>query len=176
MLMKFLPNDYVKSIFEITPQFLKERNVEGIITDLDNTLVEWDRPLATPELTEWFKTMKENGIQMVIVSNNSEKRVQAFADPLNIPYIYKAQKPIGRAFRKALDMLKLPKEKVVVIGDQLLTDILGGNRSGFHTILVVPVTQTDGLGTRINRKIERQILKWFNKKGLLQWEGITRGK
>ena len=175
MLKQFLPMDYVPSIFHITPEYLKEKNVKGIITDLDNTLVEWDRPEATPEITEWFKKMKDHGIHIVIVSNNSEKRVQRFADPLGIPYIFKARKPIRKSFRKALSLLDLKQEQVVVIGDQLLTDIFGGNRSGFHTILVVPVTQTDGLATRFNRSLERKILRYFERKGLMNWGDSTNG-
>ena len=66
--------------------------------------------------------------------------------------------------------MNLKKEETVVIGDQLLTDILGGNRSGFHTILVVPVAQNDGMATKFNRLVERRIMNWFRKKGLLQWE------
>lgn len=176
MLKRFLPNEYVNSIFEITPAFLKEKNIKGIITDLDNTLVEWDRPLATPELTAWFKEMRESGIQIVILSNNNEKRVHKFAEPLGIPYIYKARKPLGKAFQKALRTMNLPQEETVMIGDQLLTDIFGGNRAGFYTILVVPVAQTDGFATKFNRMVERKILNWFNKKGLLQWEGTKVGK
>lgn len=176
MLERFLPDEYVKSIFEITPQFLMERNIRGIITDLDNTLVEWDRPLATPELTAWFKEMRNNGIQIVILSNNNEKRVHQFAKPLGIPYVYKARKPLKKAFHKAVSIMGLPKEETVMIGDQLLTDIFGGNLSKLNTILVVPVTQTDGLATRFNRMIERKILAMLNKKGLLQWEGINSGK
>lgn len=176
MLKRFLPNEYVNSIFEITPAFLKEKNIKGIITDLDNTLVEWDRPLATPELTAWFKEMRESGIQIVILSNNNEKRVHKFAEPLGIPYFYKARKPLGKAFQKALHTMNLPQEETVMIGDQLLTDIFGGNRAGFYTILVVPVAQTDGFATKFNRMVERKILNWFNKKGLLQWEGTKVGK
>jgi uncharacterized protein len=176
MLRIFLPNDYVKSVYDITPEFLMERNIKGIITDLDNTLVEWDRPLATPELIHWFKQMQDVGIQIVIVSNNNEKRVHEFASPINIPFVYKAQKPLGKSYKKALSILNLQKEETVVVGDQLLTDILGGNKSGFHTILVVPVVQTDSRVTRFNRMIERRILKSFNKKGLLNWEGDTSGK
>lgn len=66
--------------------------------------------------------------------------------------------------------MNVKKDETVVIGDQLLTDILGGNLGGFHTILVVPVAQTDGLATKFNRLVERQILNWFRKKGMLQWE------
>ena len=176
MLRKFLPNDYVKNVFEITPEFLKERNIKGIITDLDNTFVKWDRPLATQELVDWFSLLRNHGIKVVIVSNNNEKRVNKFSQPLNIPYIYKARKPRKKAYLKALQMLNLPKEQVIVVGDQLLTDVLGGNNAGFHTVLVVPVTNTDGMVTKFNRLIERRILKWFNKKGLLEWEVQKGGK
>ncbi|CAM3931796.1 YqeG family HAD IIIA-type phosphatase [Mesobacillus thioparans] len=170
MLKHFLPDQHVKSIFEIDPDSLKEKGVKGIITDLDNTLVEWDRPTATPKLIEWFDNMRRNEILITIVSNNNEKRVRSFSDPLQIPFIFQARKPMTRAFNKALKQMGLRKEETVVIGDQLLTDVLGGNRSGFHTILVVPVAQTDGFVTRFNRKVERRILNWFRKQGKLNWE------
>ncbi|WP_226526375.1 YqeG family HAD IIIA-type phosphatase [Metabacillus niabensis] len=170
MLQLFLPGDYVKSIFHISPMKLKESGIKGIITDLDNTLVEWDRPDATPQLIEWFKEVKELDIKITIVSNNNELRVKAFSEPHNIPFIYKARKPMGRAFLKAVKDMNLKKEEVVVIGDQLLTDVLGGNRNGFQTILVVPVASTDGFFTRINRRIERKIMANLKRKGLIQWE------
>lgn len=170
MLKHFLPDQHVKSIFDIQPENLIEKGVKGIITDLDNTLVEWDRPNATPKLIEWFDNMRKHEILVTIVSNNNENRVKAFSDPLHIPFIFQARKPMGRAFQKALNQMGLRKDETVVIGDQLLTDVLGGNRNGFHTILVVPVAQTDGFVTRFNRKVERRILNWFRKKGMLNWE------
>ncbi|WP_110111414.1 YqeG family HAD IIIA-type phosphatase [Bacillus sp. CGMCC 1.16541] len=170
MLNFFLPNEHVKSIFHITPAMLKERGIKGIITDLDNTLVEWDRPEATPELIEWFKTMKESDITVTIVSNNVEKRVRVFSDPIGIPFVYKAKKPMRRAFRRAIKDMKLQQDEVVVIGDQLLTDVLGGNRLGLYTILVVPVAQTDGFITKFNRRMERRILSWMKRKGMINWE------
>lgn len=170
MLKHFLPNEHVKSILDIKPEDLKEKGIKGIITDLDNTLVEWDRPNATPQLIKWFDQMKKHNILVTIVSNNKEARVKAFSDPLQIPFIFRAKKPLGPAFNKALSQMGIKKEETVVIGDQLLTDVLGGNRSGFHTILVVPVAQTDGLATKFNRFVERRILNWFRKKGMLQWE------
>lgn len=170
MLKHFLPNEHVKSILDIKPEELKARGIKGIITDLDNTLVEWDRPSATPQLIKWFEEIKRNNILVTIVSNNNEERVKAFSDPLHVPFIFRARKPLIPAFNKALSQMGIQKEEAVVIGDQLLTDVLGGNRSGFHTILVVPVAQTDGLATKFNRFVERRILNWFRKKGMLQWE------
>lgn len=170
MLNLFLPTEHVKNVFEISPEQLKKKGIKGIITDLDNTLVEWDRPHATPKLIEWFDEMRKNDILVTIVSNNNEQRVKSFSDPLGIPFIFQARKPMTRAFRKAVMRMGLKREETVVIGDQLLTDVFGGNRGGFHTILVVPVASTDGFFTRFNRQIERRILNFFRKKGMIDWE------
>lgn len=165
-----MPSEYVKSIYHIDPHTLKQRGVKGIITDLDNTLVEWDRPNATPKLIDWLNEMKNNDIKVVIVSNNDESRVKLFSEPLGIPFIHKARKPLGSAFRKAISDMGTNREETVIIGDQLLTDVLGGNRAGFYTILVVPVTQSDGFFTRFNRIVERKIMAALKRKGLIDWE------
>ena len=170
MYKKFLPSEFVKSVFDISPERLLEKGIRGIITDLDNTLVEWDRPEATPKLVNWLKSMKDAGIQITIVSNNNELRVKSFADPLGIPFIYKARKPMGKAFRKALHTMDVKREEVVVIGDQLLTDVVGGNRIKLHTILVLPVAKSDGFFTRFNRLVERRIFKELKRRGFVTWE------
>ncbi|WNB93449.1 YqeG family HAD IIIA-type phosphatase [Bacillus sp. NEB1478] len=170
MLKHFLPDEHVQNILDITPEMLVKRGVKGIVTDLDNTLVEWNRPEATPELIKWFKSIKEKGILITIVSNNTQQRVKSFSDPVEIPFIYSARKPMTKAFKRALRDMKLRNEQVVVIGDQLLTDVLGGNRLGLHTILVVPVASSDGVWTRFNRKLERIILSWMKRKGMIHWE------
>jgi HAD superfamily phosphatase (TIGR01668 family) len=170
VLKLFLPNEQVKSILEIEPERLAQKGIKAIITDLDNTLVAWDRPDATPELLDWFNKMRDAGIKVLIVSNNNQNRVSSFSTPLDLPYIFEARKPMGRAFRKAIKLMNVQKNETVVIGDQLLTDIFGGNRSGIHTILVIPIAATDGVWTRINRKIERRLMNFFRRKGMIQWE------
>ncbi|MFD2209241.1 YqeG family HAD IIIA-type phosphatase [Virgibacillus halophilus] len=170
MLNLFLPNQHVKSIFEIQPEDLKRNGIKGIITDLDNTLVAWNQKEATVEVTEWFERMKAHDIKITIVSNNNQERVQFFCEPLSAPFLYSARKPLKRAFKTAAKQMKLEKKQVVVIGDQLMTDILGGNMAGLYTILVVPIVQTDGKITKLNRKIERYILGKLRKKGKITWE------
>src|SRR6476619_5498906 len=100
MLKSFLPSEHVKSIFDIKPEDLQKRGVKGIITDLDNTLVEWDRPMPTPELIQWFDHMRDQGILVTVVSNNDEQRVGTFCNPLHVPFISRAKKPLRRAFKK----------------------------------------------------------------------------
>jgi len=170
VLSKFLPNEHVKSVFAIKPEVLKELGIKGIITDLDNTLVAWDMKEATPEIVEWFEQMKEANIKVTIISNNNQERVKLFSDPIGVPFVYDARKPLPRAFKQAATEMELTKEEIVVIGDQILTDVLGGNIAGFNTILVVPVVETDAKITKINRKIERIILNYMRKKGKISWE------
>lgn len=170
MLSKFLPNQHVKSVFEIKPEALTEQGVKGIITDLDNTLVAWDKKEATPEIIEWFQQLKEANIKVTIISNNNRERVKLFSEPTGVPFVYDARKPLPRAFRQAAADMGLAKEDIAVVGDQILTDVLGGNLAGFNTILVVPVVKTDGKITKINRKIERVILNYMRKKGKIRWE------
>ncbi|WP_269749133.1 YqeG family HAD IIIA-type phosphatase [Halobacillus mangrovi] len=170
MLNNFLPNEHVPSVFDIDPEELKEKGVKGVITDLDNTLVAWDVRDATDEIKKWFQKMESHGIQVTIASNNKETRVKLFSEPLDTRFIYSARKPLSKAFKKAQKQMGLAKDEVVVVGDQLLTDVLGGNLAGFHTILVVPIVETDGFFTRINRKVERRILNWMRKKGKITWE------
>ncbi|GAB7386618.1 YqeG family HAD IIIA-type phosphatase [Bacillaceae bacterium] len=166
---KLIPDLQVSSIYEIDLDALKARGVKGIITDLDNTLVAWDRPNATPELAEWLKKVQDYGFEVMIVSNNKETRVSAFARPLGIRYIHRAQKPRRKAFLEAIKRMNVTREQTVVIGDQLFTDVLGGNRLGFYTILVLPVAKSDGFWTKFNRKLERVALGWLRRRGFITW-------
>lgn len=170
MLNNFLPDEHVPSVFDIDPEILKSKGIRGIITDLDNTLVAWDVKDATEEIKKWFEKMNDHGIQVTIASNNKETRVKLFSEPLDATFIYSARKPLSNAFKKAQKQMDLKKDEIVVIGDQLLTDVLGGNIAGFHTILVVPIVETDGFFTRINRKVERRILNWMRRRGKITWE------
>jgi len=156
LLDRFIPNMTVDSIYEIDLNALRKQGIQGIITDLDNTLVGAREPDATPELIRWLQQLDEHGFRVVIVSNNHLPRVERFAKPLGMPFVHRAKKPTLAPFRKALSLLNLSHEQVVVIGDQMMTDVYGGNRMGLYTILVKPIApQDEGLGTRINRRLEK---------------------
>lgn len=173
LLRRLVPDLYVDSVYQIDLEALWNAGIRGIITDLDNTLVEADRPNATPRVVAWLKGVQDRGFRVVIVSNNNRTRVATFADPLGVPYIHRARKPMRSAFFKALRMLQLPPHQVVVVGDQLFTDVLGGKRLGFATILVLPLSGKEGFWTRINRRLERLAFRWMRHKGWLKW-GETR--
>lgn len=167
LLHSFLPNKHVENIFQIEPSFLQEINKSGILVDLDNTLVPWNVHDAPKDVKEWLEKMVTANIKVTIFSNNSKARVGRFATPLDIPYIYRAKKPLPFAFKRAMNLMELSEKEIVVIGDQLLTDVLGGNRAGFYTILVKPIVQSDAPITKLNRRIERIILEQFYRTGKL---------
>src|SRR5690606_19369622 len=102
LLNRFVPALRVNSIYEIDLEELRKQGIEGIITDLDNTLVGAKEPLATPELQEWLKKVKSLGFRIVIVSNNNKARVSRFAEEIDVPFIYSARKPRRKAFFRAL--------------------------------------------------------------------------
>lgn len=170
MLKHLIPSLYVQSIFHIDLDALRAQGVKGIITDLDNTLVAWDSPYATPKLISWLDDVRDKGFQVCIVSNNKQVRVEEFARPLQLPSIYEARKPIRKSFRRALEILGTKPQETVVVGDQIFTDVMGGNRMGLYTILVVPVATKEWIGTKALRSMERIVLGRLRKRGMIPWE------
>lgn len=164
------PAEYRRSIFEIDLSRLKQMGKRAIMLDLDNTLVRWNDPDPTPGLLTWLDAVKAKGFQTCIVSNNSGPRVREFAAKVGIPFISKATKPRRKGFREAMELLGVTPELSVVVGDQIFTDVLGGNRSGAYTILVVPIDPREFFGTRLVRLVERRVLNYLDRKGFLTEE------
>ncbi|WEB71436.1 YqeG family HAD IIIA-type phosphatase [Aerococcus christensenii] len=163
-LENFLPTWLLESIYVLTPDRLKDLQVKGIITDLDNTILAWNQPDVTKKLEEWVNTMQANGIQVMILSNNNKKRVRRVADPLGIPYYHSARKPFRKGLRYLLGESDLNEAEVIYVGDQLLTDIWVSNRQGIRSVLVRPILDTDIIWTKLNRKVENWIFSRLQSK------------
>lgn len=171
MLEWFKPTWMVNSIYSITPEQLMKNNIKAVLTDLDNTLIAWNHPEATEESILWIERMEEAGIPVIIISNNSGGRVQKVADFLSLEFIPRSMKPSRRGFRKALELLDLPKEDVVMVGDQVITDVLGANRFGMRNILVKPIMDSDAWNTKFNRALELRVMRALIKSDPnLKWE------
>lgn len=158
---RFMPDLYVNDLTEVSLESLQQRNIKGLILDLDNTLVAWNRYDLSPQVISWVTKAKELGFTVFIVSNALEERVRYFSETLGIPGISKAQKPRRSALRSAVSKMGLSLREVAVIGDQMLTDVWGGNRLGVYTILVRPLASREFFLTRLGRKFEKLILKRF---------------
>lgn len=162
------PKQHLESIFELDPDELRSLGIRGIIADMDNTLVPWNDRTVQPRLTRWLNGLKVEGFRLCIVSNNTADRGAQLARELDIPAFWYAVKPRRRAFRKALRELKLSAAEVAVIGDQIFTDVLGGNRMGLYTILVTPISDKEFIWTRLMRRFERMVLNYLRQKDLIR--------
>ncbi len=152
-----IPDQQLNDIFEIDTAYLKSIGIKGLITDMDNTLVAWSDRSVYPRLAEWFAALKEEGFKLCIVSNNSEQKGEQLAREVDIPAVWYAIKPRRRAFCKALEKMDLRPEEAAVVGDQIFTDVLGGNRLGLYTILVNPISEKEFIWTKISRFLERVV-------------------
>ncbi|WP_429970998.1 YqeG family HAD IIIA-type phosphatase [Fructilactobacillus sp. Tb1] len=164
MLDAFKPTWMVESLYHISPERLKKNGIDTILTDLDNTLIPWNNSIGTAQIVEWITFMKENGISVIVVSNNNPKRVSIAVEDLNIPFVAHALKPLNRGIKQTLKRFNLKPSQVVMVGDQLMTDVWAANNCHVKSIWVKPLVKTDMLPTRVNRFLESLVFKMLKKK------------
>ncbi|OFW55182.1 MAG: hypothetical protein A2163_01065 [Actinobacteria bacterium RBG_13_35_12] len=165
------PKVYINSVYNVDLIKLKKiKKIKGIMVDLDNTLVAWGEKEVSPKIIDWVKEAKKIGLKICIVSNTNSKRAAEFAKIFNIPYHSKYFKPFSIAFNNGLKILDTKKSETVVIGDQIFTDVLGGNRLKLLTILVTPIVKKDSIGTFLQRNIEKILISFWLKRGTLKKE------
>lgn len=162
--MNLYPDLILKNIKEITLEILNKNNIKGLILDIDNTLVDFDKKLLDGT-EKWCEELKEQGIKMCILSNtNKLNKVKKVAEVLNLEYLYFAHKPNKKGFKRATEILKLKPQNIAVVGDQIFTDVLGGNRSKMFTILTKPIDERDIWITKLKRPFEKLVLKKYLKR------------
>lgn len=161
--MIFYPNDYLKSVTEISDEYLSKNHIKALILDVDNTLIDYDKNLSI-EIINWEKELKKNAIKMMILSNSNKKeKVKQVAEKLGLDYIYFGMKPLKKGFKKAKQKLNIENENIAVVGDQIFTDVIGANRMGMYSILVEPLEEKDILITLLKRPIENFIKQKYLK-------------
>ncbi len=158
MLEWLRPRLYLNRASDLDLDQLWSMGIRGIISDLDNTLVRWDASEAGLDLRHWLARLQKRGFKVCLVSNGRAARVAYFSAALGVPGISRARKPSRRAFREGMSTLGTAPHQTAVLGDQLFTDVLGGNRLGLYTILVPPLARREFLGTRLVRIVERLVL------------------
>lgn len=168
MLMNFKPKKYYKSIYEVDFKKLKDEGIKLVAVDLDNTLVPHDVMDAPDHVHELVKNVRNEGLDIVILSNNNQKRVERFIKEMDIDYYYSAKKPLKKVFLHLLNKYKLDTNEICLIGDQIMTDVFGANRINIVSILVEPLASRDILYTKVNRIMEKSIVKKLEKRNLFK--------
>ena len=172
MLQYFAPDIICRSITDIPLDELKERGIRGLLFDLDNTITEWQKDEVTERNKQWLHDLREQGFSICIVSNNHAPRVKRVAEQLGLPCLHSAAKPRRKSYWQAAALLKLAPQQLAMVGDQLLTDVLGGNRAGLTTIFVEYIHPREHWGTtHIFRPVESWLLKRLENKGFSEKSG-----
>lgn len=159
MCWRMLPDAYARRLEEISLDRLADEGIRGIIVDLDNTLVAYHDSNVLPEVADWIAAAVKEGFGVVLVSNNWNERVAAIGMQLGVRTVSSAMKPLPLAFMRALRVLGTPRRETVVVGDQLLTDVLGAKLMGMRAILTEPISEHGFITTRMLRVVERALLR-----------------
>ena len=162
MLLK--PDIKLEKVTDITPSILKKYNIDSLILDVDNTLSTHHGQVLTDGLTDWLDLMKANSINLAILSNSKEARVKPFAEKINLNYISLGLKPLPFGFLRALKKYSFKRRNTAIVGDQIFTDVLGGNLVGIKTLLLTPIKLESTAGFKFKRKIERLVFKIYRIK------------
>ena len=162
--MFLYPDGYFDNVRDIKIEYLIENNIKAIILDVDNTLIDYYK--VFPEGTkEWVENVKKQGIKFCILSNSNKiSKVKEVANIIDVPYFYFAKKPLKGGFKKAKKLLNEESKNIAVIGDQIMTDVIGANRCKMFSILVKPIKEKDIIITKVKRPIENLIIKKYLNK------------
>ena len=163
----FIPNRYYQSIYDIDYDKLKKEGIKVLLYDLDNTLALISEGKPPKKVLDFINYLS-NDFDIYIVSNNNYDRIEEFCRPFGVPFVHFALKPLSKGFREVKKKGHYKKSEMVIIGDQLMTDIFGGNRFKCYTILVDPLGKKDLKVTYFNRFLENLIIKRLSKKGKLE--------
>ena len=152
-----MPTYFTKHVSDINPEILQKLNINGIILDIDDTLAPHKCSIPDKEALKWVNSLRKNNISLILVSNNFKNRVSEFAKKLNLPYIYMGLKPLSYGVKKAIRHLNLPKKEIILVGDQIFTDIIGENFLKLKSILVDPIGGKKTTLLKIKRFFEKSI-------------------
>lgn len=163
MIKKLYPTKAINSIYDLPVEALKQEGKKGIIFDIDNTLAPYDEAEPTEQMIMFFEKLQKEGFKITLVSNNTEDRVVKFNERLKVLALHKAQKPSRKNLRKAVTLMGCEINEAVMVGDQIFTDVYGGNRVGLQTYLVQPISDRDEWQTKVKRGLERQVIKQYQR-------------
>ena len=161
-LSAFYPDAWIDCTYSIDFGSWYERGFRGVIFAIDNTLVPHGAPVDKRALT-LFEYLHQIGFSTCLLSNNQLSRVKPFANIVKSVFVENAYKPLIKNYLKACEMMKLEKERVLFVGDQLFTDIWGSKRAGIYNILVKPLHPKEKIQILLKRKLEWVVLYFFRK-------------
>ena len=152
----FMPDLMLRDVTRIDKALLDANGLRGLILDVDNTLTEHGSQHIRPQVERWLLSMSEQG-----------SRVEPFAQRLGLAFVAMGCKPLTLGFSRAQSQLGLTAGEIGVVGDQIYTDVVGGNLKGMYTILVTPLLLEDKAFFKLKRSLETiHIRAYCRRKGI----------
>ena len=171
MFKSFIPFAHANSIYEIDPKFFVKNGVKILFIDLDNTMDSYKAMHPKEPSVAYIRRLEASGITPVLVSNNTGKRVSSYANGLGIDYVWGAKKPFPCKLKKEMEKRNLAPDDVMLVGDQMMTDVLAAHNAHIRVVLTEKIVKEDQWTTHINRIFDRPIRKYHRKRGnLVSWE------
>lgn len=168
LLGAFCPRSFVDNLWDVDIDDLAARGIRFVLLDLDNTILPWRSRDIPDESHRWIKKAREAGIKLAIASNTrNPARLNALSKALDLPCVHRILKPRRGGLLRAMALIGAEPKETAIIGDQVFTDVWGGNRLRLYTILVRPMHRREFIGTKVSRVAEWFLLRWFTRKGML---------
>lgn len=158
------PRLMVDKMIDLDMDFFRSVGCKAILLDVDNTMTTHDNPTPAEGVMEWIDAMKENGLKLIIVSNNNAERVAPFAEKIGLDFVAKGAKPFAKGFREACKKIDVKPNEAVAIGDQIYTDVIGGNLLGAYTVLTTPYELEDKVFFKFKRAMEKPVIASYKRK------------
>ncbi len=154
----------IDKMTDLELDFFESLGCKAILLDVDNTMTTHDNPTPAEGVAEWIDRMKSNGLKLIIVSNNSAERVAPFAEKIGLDFVAKGAKPLAKGFKEACCRIGVRPKEAVAVGDQIYTDIIGGNLLGAYTVLTVPYELEEKLFFKFKRMMEKPVIASYKRK------------
>lgn len=173
---RFRPDFYATSIFDIPVRFFREQGIRCVLSDLDNTLDAYDVLVPSERVVRLKRQLEQAGIELCIVSNNRRSRKGIYCERLGVRGIFSCRKPFAAKISAFVRESGYNTHEVLLIGDQLLTDVGCAYHGRLRVVLTEPIVKRDQWTTRFNRLIDRPIRRRLRKKGILEGVKIHDGR
>lgn len=161
MFKNFYADACFNNITEVSPQYLKDRGIQGVILDIDNTLIGHNVPMPDEKILAHLRQLEAEGLKLCVVSNNRYERVKNFCEKIDVKYfVHDALKPRAHGYNLASEEMQLPMKSIAAIGDQVFTDVWGAKRCGCFAILTKPLHKGgEGFFIALKRLLEKPFIK-----------------
>lgn len=147
----YIPDVYQQNIYGIDYEKLKEKGIQLITFDVDDTIIHAGN--LSKETINLFNKLRYD-FRIMLVSNSGHKgRIERIAKDLGAEiYVAKAEKPRARYFDAIIQYSRLEKNQIAHIGNSIANDIGCGKSIGFTTCLVRPVAHEKKIAPELERR------------------------